>query len=104
MEIKFEDNPEEENSTLKEEITNTEASQLKDFIVNYTGEKLNPDDDSVTVEMIIDVLATEFPELVLPIAEENFFRGYKQALQDTEQNFKVLSENEELPDRIEQEN
>ena len=53
--------------------------------------------------MIIDVLADEFPEIVLPIAEENFFRGYKQALQDTEQGQKILSENEELSNRIEQE-
>ena len=103
MEIKFQDNPEEENTALKEEVTETEDSQLKSFIVNYTGDKLNPEDDNVTVEMIIDVLADEFPEIVLPIAEENFFRGYKQALQDTEQGQKILSENEELSNRIEQE-
>ena len=102
MEIKFQDNPEEENTTLKEEIS-TEDSQLKNFIVNYTGNKLDPEDNNVTVEMIIDVLADEFPEIVLPIAEENFFRGYEQALQDTEQGQKVLGEDEELSDRIKQE-
>jgi hypothetical protein len=53
--------------------------------------------------MIIEVLADEFPEIVLPIAEENFFRGYNQALQDSEQGQKTLSKNEELSDRIKQE-
>jgi hypothetical protein len=32
--------------------------------------------------MVIDVVADEFPELVLALAEENWIRGYQQALTD----------------------
>ena len=45
-------------------------SPLKELIVSYVGEKLNPEDDAVTVEMVVDVLAQE--------------RGYEQGLQDLE--------------------
>lgn len=57
---------------------------LKEMFVQYVGEKLQPQDGEVTVEMIIDVLADEFPEFVLAVAEENFIRGYKQAFVDME--------------------
>ena len=56
---------------------------LKQMIVNYVGGKLAPENDSVTLEMIINVVAEEFPDILLSIAEENFMRGYQQALQDT---------------------
>lgn len=57
-------------------------SELKDYIVSYVGNKLAPEDNQVNVEMIIHVLADEFPEVIMPLAEENFFRGYQQALED----------------------
>jgi hypothetical protein len=59
-------------------------NDLKNWLVEYTGEKLNPEDGTVNVEMIIDVMAADFPELLLAVAEENFFRGYEQALDDSE--------------------
>jgi hypothetical protein len=34
--------------------------------------------------MIVEVLAEEFPEFVLALAEENWIRGYRQALDDVE--------------------
>ena len=46
------------------------------------GEKLNPENDEVTVEMTLQVLAAEFPEILLVVAEENFIRGYQQAMKD----------------------
>ena len=49
--------------------------ELKNYIINYVGEKTQPEDDSVTVSMIIDVLAEEFPQLVLCLSEENWVRG-----------------------------
>ena len=52
------------------------------MLVGYVGEKLNPQDQNVTVEMIIEVLAEEFPEFVLALAEENWVRGYQQGLED----------------------
>ena len=55
---------------------------LKTWLVDYVGERLNPDNDEVNVEMIIEVVAKEFPEFLLPIAEENFIRGYRQAMTD----------------------
>ena len=58
-------------------------NSLKEIIVNYVGVKLEADKE-ITAEMVVEVLAEEFPELVLPLAEENFIRGYKQAFQDME--------------------
>ena len=57
-------------------------TELKQLIVNYMGSKLNPEGEEVTLEQAIYLLCEEFPELVLPLAEENFFRGYKQAYLD----------------------
>jgi hypothetical protein len=59
-------------------------SPLKELIVEYVGNKLNPENDEVTVEMVIDVFSTDFPEFLLPVAEENYIRGYTQALDDIE--------------------
>ena len=70
-------------------------SELKDYIVSYVGNKLMPEDNQVNVEMIIHVLADEFPEVIMPLAEENFFRGYQQALQDMQSVDENLVENEE---------
>ena len=58
--------------------------KLKNLIVNYIGEKINPENGDVTIEMVINTLAEEFPEVLLPIAEENFLRGYEVALSDIE--------------------
>lgn len=74
-------------------------SDLKNMLVEYVGESLNPDDQNVTVEMIVDVVAKEFPEFLLAVAEENWVRGYQQALQDADEGEKIyqkmLQENEQ---------
>jgi predicted KAP-like P-loop ATPase len=57
---------------------------LKDMLVSYVGEKLKPENDEVTVHMIVSVIAEEFPEFVYLLAEENFLRGYQQALDDVD--------------------
>jgi hypothetical protein len=57
-------------------------SELKDYLVEYVGTKL--DNENVTVEMITEVLATEFPEFVISLAEENFLLGYEQGLKDAD--------------------
>ena len=59
-------------------------NHLKNFLVEYVGEKYNPDDHEVTVEMIVETMAAEFPEFLLAIAEEMWIRGYQQALSDVE--------------------
>jgi hypothetical protein len=57
-------------------------TELKKMVVNYIGERLSPEDGDVTVQMAVDVFAVEFPEFLLAVAEENFLRGYEQALTD----------------------
>ena len=59
-------------------------NDMKNWLVEYVGEKLNPENLEVTVEMIVAVMAEEFPEFVLAVAEENWIRGYQQALTDVE--------------------
>ena len=39
--------------------------ELKELIIEYVGNKLKPDNDEVTMEMAIGVIAEEFPELLL---------------------------------------
>jgi len=57
-------------------------SKLKEMLVEYVGTKLNKEE--VTVHMIIEVMATEFPEFVFAFAEENFLRGYQLGLDDAD--------------------
>ena len=59
-----------------------EEAELKNFIVNYTGQKLQPEDGLVDVNMIIETMALEFPEFLYAFAEENFIRGYQLGLED----------------------
>jgi len=55
-------------------------NELKDYLVQYVGTKL--DNEEVTVNMISEVLAVDFPEFVIAFAEENFLRGYQTGLDD----------------------
>tara|TARA_R100001594_G_scaffold126293_1_gene163483 strand:+ start:65 stop:340 length:276 start_codon:yes stop_codon:yes gene_type:complete len=57
---------------------------MKEWLVDYVGNLFNPENDEVNVEMIIQAMAMEFPEFILAIAEENFIRGYQQALADVD--------------------
>lgn len=58
------------------------TSLLKEQIIEYVGNKLNPENREVTLEMVIEVMASDFPEVVLALAEENWTRGYEQGLED----------------------
>ena len=80
----------EETEGLKETVeTDTE---MKNWLVNYVGERHDPDSGEVTVEMIVETMATEFPEFLMAIAEENWVRGYHQALNDVDAGQKILEE------------
>ena len=82
-----------ENSLLDSKV---EAdSKLKEMVVNYIGEKLSPEDQNITVEMTLEVFAEEFPEFVLALAEENFIRGYQQAMNDVYSMMEKQKDNEE---------
>ena len=72
-----------ENLDLLKEVIPSE-SELKEIIVNYVGEKTNPENDEITVENIINVFAEQFPEFLLAVAEENWINGYTQALTDVD--------------------
>ena len=72
-------------------------SELKDWVVNYVGNKIATN-QNVTVEMIVEVFAVEFPEFLMAIAEENFFRGYEQALDDLN-HAKLMEEDNEESDK-----
>jgi len=64
---------------------------LKQLVVNYIGTQLDGEED-ITVEMAVQVFAAEFPEFLLAIAEENFIRGYQQALDDFESSVQQQTE------------
>ena len=53
------------------ETNDQEIQPIKDWLVNYVGQKQDPDDENVTVEMIVESMADEFPEFLLAVAEEN---------------------------------
>lgn len=68
-------------------------SELKDFLINYTGTKL--DKEEVTVQMIADVLASEFPEFAFSFAEENYIRGYEVGLGDALRSIQTEAQQQE---------
>jgi fructose-1,6-bisphosphatase/sedoheptulose 1,7-bisphosphatase-like protein len=63
-------------------MTVDKNSKLKEMLVEYVGTKL--DNEEVTVNMVAEVLAAEFPEFVFAFAEENFLRGYQLGLDDAD--------------------
>jgi len=67
-------------------------TEIKNWLVEYIGNKLNPENNEVTIEMVIKTMAKEFPEFLLPVAEENFIRGYKQALEDVEEGRELVEQ------------
>jgi hypothetical protein len=59
---------------------------LKQILLEYVGNKFATEEDDgefeVTVQMIVETLAHEFPEFVMIMAEENWIRGYQQGIDD----------------------
>ena len=80
----------DKNPILEESVDS--SNELKSFLVNYVGNKINPDNNDVTVENIVEVMSKDFPEFLMAVAEENFIRGYHQALHDTEVGEKLYNE------------
>jgi hypothetical protein len=75
--------------------SNEETAEMKNFLINYTGYKMQPEDGKVDINMIAELLAAEFPEFVYAFAEENFIRGYQQGLEDA---VKLHTEETEEPE------
>jgi len=85
-------NEEESHITEKELHTNPMLAMavepdtdFKNLLVDYVGEKF--DQEEVTVNMIAETLAAEFPEFTFAFAEENFLRGYQLGLDDATKTF-----------------
>jgi hypothetical protein len=92
MSVEFKDtNGVGENPVLKEAVA--KDSEIKEWLVNYVGDKHSPENDEVTVEMIIETVGEQFPEFLLALAEENWIRGYHQAMVDVEQGGKLFGIN-----------
>jgi len=73
---------EELQTTPMVAIPENNESELKNYLINFTGNKVQPEDGRVTAQMIIETVAAEFPEFVYVIAEENFVRGYELGIKD----------------------
>jgi hypothetical protein len=81
--------------TEKIDIPNSEG-KLKDLLLTYVGEKLEPENQEITVDMIVETMAQEFPEFLMVVAEENWVRGYEQALTDVAIGERLANQNEQL--------
>jgi hypothetical protein len=66
---------------------------MKEWLVDYVGQKMKPENGEVTVELIVEAMANEFPDFLITVAKENWLRGYQQALYDVD--YGELSKNEE---------
>jgi hypothetical protein len=83
------------------EEQNTEVvadNPMKSWLVDYVGQNYKPEKGEVTVELIVEALAQEFPDFLLVLAQENFIRGYQQALYDVD--YGELRKNEEQPEPV----
>lgn len=66
---------------------------MKEWLVDYVGQKLKPENGEITVEMIVQAMSDEFPDFLMLVAQENWLRGYQQALYDVD--YGELSKNEQ---------
>ena len=76
-----------ENENPNLELPVGDTTGLKELIVNYIGERLAVE-EIVTVDLAVQVFSAEFPEFLMAVAEENFLRGYEQAMVDIENHIK----------------
>ena len=79
----------EEQSELNKKIES--ENPMKEWLVDYVGDKHTPEDGQVTVEMVVETMAEEFPEFLLALAEENWIRGYRQGIADVEEGQKLAA-------------
>ena len=91
MNIEFGNETEiEESEVYKDKVAPN--SEMKSWMVNYVGEQTGPENDEVTVGMIVETMAKEFPEFLMAVAEENWIRGYHQALEDVTEGERIVKE------------
>lgn len=68
------------------------STPVKEWLVDYVGEQHSPDNGEVTIEMIVDTLSKEFPEFLVHVAEENWVRGYHQAMIDIDASQQIVEQ------------
>ena len=73
--------------TLNDTVENN--NELMDYIINYVGPETQPENDEVTIGMVIDVLAEKFLTRPLFIGGE-LSEGYQQALTDVQEGERIL--------------
>jgi|TARA_R110000824_G_scaffold54643_24_gene150919 hypothetical protein len=73
-----------ENTDESKMAVNPSDGPLKHMLVDYVGKVYTPENGEVTVEMVIETLASEFPEFLFVVAKENWLRGYQQAMTDVD--------------------
>tara|TARA_R110000751_G_scaffold86757_2_gene172456 strand:- start:441 stop:677 length:237 start_codon:yes stop_codon:yes gene_type:complete len=76
-----------ENKNPDLELPVGDTTGLKELVVNYIGDRLAAE-EIITVDMAVQVFSAEFPEFLMAVAEENFLRGYEQAMVDIESHVK----------------
>jgi len=76
-----------DNPDLEEEVQ--QDNELKRWFIQYCGDKYKPENNQVTVAMAVQAFMEEFPEFLMVVAEENWVRGYKQGVYDSEQGVKA---------------
>ena len=78
---------------------------MKEWLVDYCGRQYKAEiarfksdtgkdfewDGEVTVDIIVETMAKEFPDFVMALAEENFIRGYRQAFIDMEAGMEIAN-------------
>ena len=59
---------------------------------------------NVTVGMVVEQFVADFPEFLMAVAEENWIRGYHQGLADVEEGEKILKEQNENQENVDDNN
>jgi len=79
-----------DNPDLEQEVE--QDNELKRWFIQYCGDKYKPEDNQVTVAMAVQAFMEDFPEFLMVVAEENWIRGYKQGVFDSEAGVKMALE------------
>lgn len=67
----------------EQKIQDIRGNPLKTMIVSYVSGINNIKEEEVTIGMVVDTFTNQFPQFLLAVAEENWFRGYEQGLDDS---------------------
>ena len=94
--IEFTNDTELENPDLQKVVE--KENKLKELLVDYVGNKKDPDSGDVTVDLIVETMVEEFPEFMEVISVENWIRGYHQAMADVEDGREYLEKQSEEQD------